>query len=108
MLCSKSSVFSNCIDSLLDFLSDAGYPRRCFSLPQFSLSSREKCLDKLRKRNLSKDYGMSAEQRRNVFLPLPFNAQLADIGISSIFKSSFSFSVPINLILGWTVKVNTM
>ena len=106
MLCSTSSVFSDCIDSLLDFLGDAGYPIRYFSLPRFCQSFREKCLDKLHCRDSSKDYGVSAKQRRTVFLSLPFNAQLADIGISSIFKSSFGCLVTLNLILGWTVKMN--
>jgi hypothetical protein len=108
MLCSKTSLFSECINSLLDFLGDAGYPSRCFSLPRFSQSFRESCLDKLHCRDSSKDYGVSAKQRRTLFLSLPFNAQLADIGISSIFKSCFGCLVPLNLILGWTVKMNTM
>ena len=108
MLCSKASVFNSCIDSLLEFLEGSGYPRRCFSSVEFAPDLRAGFLDKMRNRVSSKENQITAKHRRSVFLSLPFNDQLSNIGIPSLFRCTVGCIIPLDIIMGWSVKVNTM
>ena len=84
LLCSSSAAFESCVDDILRFLEDSGYPKRCFVRQVFDPVKRLALLDKIwsRQRGIedgpvnvspgSPDFNITAEHRRNVFFSFPF------------------------------------
>ena len=111
MLCSKQTQFDFCIHQILLFLHDSGYPARCFSAVSFSSSRRALMLSKIanRKQKVRDDsFRVTAAKRSRVVLSVPFSTQLNQLGLRSLFRASVGFIIPIELKLGWSVKINSM
>ena len=109
LLCAKQQYFQECIQQILGFLSSAGYPEYLFKVPLFCSETRALALKKLEQRK-PKDHGyiVTAKLRNNVVMSLPFNVQLESIGIAKVFRSTLGSIVPVELKLGWSVKINSM
>ena len=109
LLCAKQQYFQECIQQILGFLSSAGYPEYLFKVPLFCSETRALAFKKLEQRK-PKDHGyiVTAKLRNNVVMSLPFNVQLESIGIAKVFRSTLGSIVPVELKLGWSVKINSM
>ena len=111
MLCSKQIHFDSCITQILLFLEDAGYSARCFPVVSFSSSRRSSYLSKIasRKRKDRDDrFRVTADRRSRVVLSVPFSTQLNQLGLCNLFRASVGSIIPIDLRLGWSVKINSM
>ena len=109
ILCAKQNCFDECIVQILGFLSHAGYPEHLFSVPRFCVESRASALTKLEQRKpRSCEFVVTAKLRKNVVMSLPFNAQLESLGVARVFRALLGSIIPIELKLGWSVKVNSM
>ena len=110
LLSGTEEAYNKAIVDLFGFLEDAGYSARCFSKVSYDPAWRARALLKLANRNpdLSSNSGTSSQDRKAVFLALPFSTQASNLKIVAAFRSSVSVIIPIDLRLGWTIKPNTM
>ena len=116
LLCSSSAVVESCVDDILRFLADSGYPKRCSVRQVFAPFGRLALLDKIRSRQRgveggpvnvspgSPDFNITAEHRRNVFFSFPFSTQANKLGICTSFSSTIGSIVPLRIQVAWSVK----
>jgi hypothetical protein len=81
-----------------------------FSKVSYDPAWRARALLKLANRSpdLFSNSRVSSQDRKAVFLALPFSTQASNLKIVAAFRSSVSVIIPIDLRLGWTIKPNTM
>jgi len=110
-LCSKKCHFDVCVSKILQFLDGAGYPARCFPSVGYLGPKRDLLLSQIHNRkpkDKNSAYRVTAEKRQNVVLSVPFSPQLDQLGLRNLFRASVGSIIPIDLRLGWSVKVNSM
>ena len=110
MLCSRVCYFDACISRLINFLKERGYPSLHPRIT-FDESRRRAALAK-HARPAGKSGNASSEpslkNRSTVYFVLPYSDQAKHICVGKHFRSAFSNCVPINLVVAWSVKINSM
>lgn len=76
-------------------------------MPKFNASKRLNMLALLASRNVV-DNRFRAERERAMFLSLPYSSQAKHLRVCSIFRQTASLKHNIEVLIGWSVKLNTM
>ena len=103
--------FHACTDSLVTYLVDAGYPPAVGV--QFSAERRNLALGSSRERPFGVEFAPSVSSHRStsrhdVYLVLPYNVQMSQLKLCSLFRSHVSCVIPLELRLAWTIQPNAM
>jgi hypothetical protein len=102
--CARSSVFDKCIFDVAGYLRNTGYPS--IATPNFDQARRESILQAALLRSSTRVAKTAATNI--VTLVLPFQKDLQQLGINSIWSKLVGANLPIRLRVAWSVRPNSL
>ena len=106
LCCSDAHSFVSAVTSVSSNLQNAGYPAR--PLPGYDAGRRAALLAKLRNRAPTGAGTNTGGNRHLITLVLPFNEQLLNLKLQTLWLECIASVIPINFRLAWSVQPNSL